>query len=60
MTNQSYNSNAFLGEIGAGLDLRVSKSISIEGSYKYNDVLSSNNRKQQHLLLQRRQRSRRL
>lgn len=43
LANQSYNSNAFLGEIGVGLDLRVTKSISIGASYKFNGVLSSNN-----------------
>jgi len=43
LANQSYSSNAFLGEIGVGLELRVSKSILIGASYKFNGVLSSNN-----------------
>ena len=43
LANQSYNSNAFLGEIGVGLDVRVSKTISIGAMFKFNDVLSSNN-----------------
>jgi hypothetical protein len=43
LANQSYNSNAFLGEIGVGMDVKVNKNISIGAQFKYNDALSSTN-----------------
>jgi hypothetical protein len=42
LNNQSYSSNAFLGDLGVGLDVRVNKSISVGAQFKYFDVLSSN------------------
>jgi opacity protein-like surface antigen len=38
---RDYETTAFLGTLGAGLDVRVSRNISIGGAFKYNRVLSS-------------------
>jgi outer membrane protein W len=39
---QDYKSNAYLGSIGAGLDVKVNKTISIGAQFKYYTVLSVN------------------
>lgn len=38
--SQDYSSNAYLGSLAAGLDVRVSKSVSIGAQFKYYTVLS--------------------
>jgi outer membrane protein W len=40
-SNQNYQTNSFLGEISTGLDVKVSKAVSIGAAFKYYTVLSS-------------------